>query len=283
MSATTPNAPPNATTELTAMPQPEAMNLPSGPAFLALWNHINDEARRDEYEQWHVFEHVPERVALPGFVGADRYRSVDSDRGYFTLYHLDGLHALQTELYRDVFTHPTPWSARMRPVLSQFYRLPCVCAGQVGASRAPQLATLRWSQPTPAVAAALNAWLQAEVDAGALVHAQWGWAPPTEAYWLANVTSDTARDGVEHVAVLQHYSQAGVETALARLQAFLAYQPAQAPVVLGSAHIYQLQTRIDRCTDPAESVDAPIASFASTTANGRRPPHTRLFNHYNRG
>ena len=246
--------------------------LPPGPAFLALWNHINDETRREEYEQWHAFEHAPERVALPGFVGADRYRSVGSDGGYFTLYHLEGLQALQTELYRDVFTHPTPWSARMRPVLSQFYRLPCACAGQVGASRAPFAATLRWSQATP-VAVALQARLQAEVDAGALVHAQWGWAPPTEAYWLANVASDTAHHGVEHVAVLQHHSQAGVEAALARLQVFLNPQPDQPAVVLDAAHVYLLQTHVDRSTD----LTAPDA------VTGRRPPHTALFHHYNRG
>ena len=38
-----------------------------GAAFLALWNGIDRPEARAEYEAWHAFEHVPERVGLPGF------------------------------------------------------------------------------------------------------------------------------------------------------------------------------------------------------------------------
>ena len=37
-----------------------------GTGFLALWNDFDPE-REAEYECWHTFEHVPERVGIPGF------------------------------------------------------------------------------------------------------------------------------------------------------------------------------------------------------------------------
>lgn len=239
---------------------------PLGPAFLALWNNISDVDRRHEYEQWHVFEHVPERVALPGFLSADRYRSNGADQGYFTVYHLDGLTALESSPYRDVFTNPTPWSARMRPVLSDFYRLPCLLSGSIGTGRAPCMSTVRWSADQPAPPAPMNAWLADHVEAGHLVHAQWGWAPPTERYWLANVPSKTAEQGIEHVALLQHYELSGLE---AVQHAFLRHLGTEASRV-GEVRTFTLQTT----HRPSDTDDS---------SRGRRPPHSVLFNHHSRG
>lgn len=239
---------------------------PNGTAFLALWNNISDAGRRHEYEQWHLFEHVPERVALPGFVGADRYRSFGADPGYFTVYHLDDLSALESTSYRDVFTNPTPWSARMRPVLSDFYRLPCLLSGSVGTSRAPFLITVRWSADQPTPPAQMNTWLADHIETGRLVHAQWGWAPPTERYWLANAPSETADQGIEHVALLQHCDLAGLE---AVQEAFLRHLRTQASRV-GEIGTFMLQS-------------THRSSDSEGSPPGRRPPHSVLFNHHSRG
>ena len=63
----------------------------AGTAFLALWNDIR-RAREPEYDQWHTLEHVPERVAVDGFLGARRYvnRAREQHR-YFTLYDVAAL------------------------------------------------------------------------------------------------------------------------------------------------------------------------------------------------
>jgi hypothetical protein len=56
-----------------------------GSGFLALWNDF-DPAREAEYECWHTFEHVPERVGIPGFLSGRRYRAAErSESQYFTL------------------------------------------------------------------------------------------------------------------------------------------------------------------------------------------------------
>lgn len=242
------------------------MNGDTASAFLALWNGIASEDARVEYEHWHTFEHVPERTALPGFLDADRYRSVDARRSYFTLYHLTSLDALDTPLYRDVFTNPTPWSARMRPTLCDFYRLPCLQAGAHGTSRSPRLATLRWRSTHPDLPARLNDWLADQVLHGRLVHAQWGWAPPTEAYWKPNAASDVGGEGPEHAILLQHFDALELEKLCASLAALLTPWSTG----LGVAQIFELQSTVKN-----PSVLAPLTE--------RLAPHTALFNHYKRG
>jgi len=67
-----------------------------GQGVVAIWNGIADAGRSDFYE-WHVREHMPERVDIPGFRRARRYRAVD--RGthpeFFTLYEVDTFGVLE--------------------------------------------------------------------------------------------------------------------------------------------------------------------------------------------
>jgi hypothetical protein len=170
-------------------------------AFLSLWNGIASTALQAEYETWHTFEHVPERVGLPGFIEALRYRgwtpAADGTPRYFTCYWLDDLAALDSPAYRGVFAAPTPWSARMRTQLRDFFRRPCALAGSHGASSASQLCTLRLQGDD----SALPDRLARLVDTAQVVSARWGQAAPTDfAVPIAN--SSAAADG-EWVVMLQ--------------------------------------------------------------------------------
>jgi hypothetical protein len=105
-------------------------------AFLAIWNCADSEFEK-EYETWHAFEHVPERTALPGFVEGRRYRNIKQSLcNYFTLYVVEAASALETPAYRMVQDQPTEWSIKMRGVMRNFRRVPCVIKGEVGASTA---------------------------------------------------------------------------------------------------------------------------------------------------
>jgi hypothetical protein len=104
----------------------------AGAAFLALWNDIA-RAREAEYDRWHTFEHVPERVAVTGFLGARRY--VDRARSvhrYFTLYEVDSLAVFDSAEYRDLLDHPTPASAAMRPDFANVVRATCATTRSSG-------------------------------------------------------------------------------------------------------------------------------------------------------
>lgn len=198
------------------------MSGPQAQAFLALWNGIASAEAQPEYERWHSFEHVPERVGLPDFVQATRYRAVAQPLRYFTCYRLRTLAALDTPEYRDVFTHPTPWSARMRQVLCDFYRLPCVLGGAQGLGSARLLATVQWRSAQPDLPDRLNTCLQTLVQQGHALRADWGFAPPSEDYWLPNTPSVLTGAGQDHVLMLQHLDMASLQGGVQSLMAFLA-------------------------------------------------------------
>lgn len=194
-------------------------------AFLALWNSVSSARLQPEYEVWHTFEHVPERVGLPGFVEARRYRAHADRPGdaprYYTCYWLESLAALGTPQYRDVFTHPTPWSARMRGELRDFLRLPCTLQGTCGPSCAAQLATLQLRSRTPHFPAAVAGWLREQVQEARLVRASWGSVGTSAEFPLANQISNDADPtlGHSHVVMLEGLDLASLQqaaTAVAR-------------------------------------------------------------------
>ena len=59
----------------------------AGEGAVAIWNGISDEGRADFYA-WHLSEHMPERVGIPGFLRGRRYRAADDKTHpeFFTLY-----------------------------------------------------------------------------------------------------------------------------------------------------------------------------------------------------
>lgn len=164
------------------------MSAPSAGAFLALWNGIADAGLQAEYETWHTFEHVPERVGMPGFVAARRYRAAAAAPGqpphYFTLYWLAAADALRTPQYQDLLERPTPWSARMRGQLRDFLRVPCALGGSHGVSSAAQLVALHLAGDAARFAAMAPALLQRLVDEAEIVRADWGSAVTDNAHPL---------------------------------------------------------------------------------------------------
>ena len=104
----------------------------AGAALLALWNDVRA-GREAEYDRWHTVEHVPERVAVRGMLGARRYvNRARTMHRYFTLYELASLDVLDADEYRDLVEHPTPWSASMRVDFENFLRVPCSVTGSHG-------------------------------------------------------------------------------------------------------------------------------------------------------
>jgi hypothetical protein len=129
----------------------------AGAAFLALWNDF-DPARDDEYNVWHTFEHVPERVGIAGILSGRRYIARErTERRYFTLYGLEGLAVLDGPGYKDVVDRPTEWSAAMRPSFRNFLRSPCTTVLSAGIGMGGAILTFRFGAaqaPDATVAAA---------------------------------------------------------------------------------------------------------------------------------
>src|SRR4051794_28166209 len=62
----------------------------------------------DTLNRWYDEEHLAERLAMPGFLGARRYRSAEGPARYLALYDLADLDALTSSEYVHSKQHPTP-------------------------------------------------------------------------------------------------------------------------------------------------------------------------------
>jgi hypothetical protein len=81
----------------------------------------------DELNRWYDTEHVPERLALPGFRAATRYRSAERPGRYLALYELDDPAVATSPGY--MARPPSPWASDLMArwtswERSVWYRLP---------------------------------------------------------------------------------------------------------------------------------------------------------------
>lgn len=114
-----------------------------GQAFLAIWHDI-EPAHDSEYCEWHTFEHMPERVGVPGFRSARRYLNVDGlAEKYFTVYDVDELAVLGSAAYRGRLNSPSDWTRRMSPFFLRFSRSACAVDWRAGRGVGGALASVR--------------------------------------------------------------------------------------------------------------------------------------------
>lgn len=132
-----------------------------GDAALVLWGNVSGEEHL--FNHWYTHEHLPERMALPGFLRARRYMSDANDSRtagwrYFTLYEVESAATLTSAPYLAVLNEPTPATRRCLPLFASLRRTAC----RVTHSRA-------WGQgghvivtefgPKPDQEAALRDWI----------------------------------------------------------------------------------------------------------------------------
>jgi hypothetical protein len=84
----------------------------AAPAMLAVWTDV-DPALEADFNEWYWREHLPERVAIPGFRCGRRYRALSGSPRYFACYELDGIETLASPAYLARLNQPTPWTARV--------------------------------------------------------------------------------------------------------------------------------------------------------------------------
>jgi hypothetical protein len=132
-----------------------------GKAAVAMWWDIAPEMRA-EFEDWHSHEHMPERLAIPGFLRGTRWIALSGAPSYFVLYELARSATMTTGPYLARLNDPTPWSKKMMPQHRNMVRSLCRVRAGFGGGVALALATLRFS-PSPRKARSLSAWLVGDV------------------------------------------------------------------------------------------------------------------------
>jgi hypothetical protein len=102
-----------------------------GHGVLAIWNGIKPEAE-DDFVAWHVREHIPERVGLPGFLRGRRYVAVEGHPKYFNFYETETAADLSSAAYQARLNAPTDWTRRVVAHFTDTSRTICDVAWSVG-------------------------------------------------------------------------------------------------------------------------------------------------------
>jgi len=113
-----------------------------GAAAVAIWCDVELKIK-DEFDDWHAHEHMPERLAIPGFLRGSRWVSVDGRNSYFVLYELEALEILIAGPYLERLNNPTPWSRQMMPHHRNMVRSLCRVQASFGAGLGEAMLTVR--------------------------------------------------------------------------------------------------------------------------------------------
>jgi hypothetical protein len=85
-----------------------------GKAAVAMWWDVAPDMKA-EFEDWHTHEHMPERLAIPGFLRGTRWIAASGEPSYFVLYEVAGLATLTAGPYLERLNDPTPGRADAAP------------------------------------------------------------------------------------------------------------------------------------------------------------------------
>lgn len=140
----------------------------AGEAVVAIWNGIAPEGREAFYA-WHLREHIPERVGIPGFRRGRRYAAADADTHpeFFTLYEADTMGVLQGADYANRLNAPTPWTRAATAHFRDTSRAIARVVASDGPGMGGALLTLRFAVADPGGAAGRLAAAVRDVAASA--------------------------------------------------------------------------------------------------------------------
>lgn len=124
-----------------------------GLGAVIIWNDIAPEGRSDFYD-WHINEHIPERVAVPGFLRGRRYIAADDTTRpeFLTLYETDNEGVLMSDAYLARLNAPTPWTKRATSHFRNTSRCLTTIVTAKGAGIGRFMATLRIAQSEEGIA-----------------------------------------------------------------------------------------------------------------------------------
>jgi hypothetical protein len=115
----------------------------AGKGAVAIWHDITPEGR-DEFYAWHGEEHMPERVAIPGFLRGRRYVAIEAELEFFNLYEALSSQVLTGQDYRMRLDNPTPWTRTAVKHFRDVARAICRVAATYGRAEGGLIGTWRY-------------------------------------------------------------------------------------------------------------------------------------------
>ena len=78
----------------------------------------------DEFHDWYDTEHIPERLAVPGFLNAERWIGITNPKQSLALYDLENVDVLHSAPYQAVGgANGSPWTKRVTGRVKHLIRL----------------------------------------------------------------------------------------------------------------------------------------------------------------
>ena len=129
-------------------------------AVLAVWNDV-EPSREAEFNDWYVKDHLPDRLAIPGFRRGRRWLSEGGSPRYFTFYEIDAVGVMHAPAYLERHDRPTDWTRRIMPAFVGMNRSICRVTAHRGAGDGGIAAVMRIS-PAAGAESRLRAWIAGE-------------------------------------------------------------------------------------------------------------------------
>lgn len=121
-----------------------------GQGVLAIWNGATP-GFDAEFIHWHVNEHIPERLSVPGFLRARRYAALEGTPAYFNFYEVASPDVLTSEAYLARLNAPTEWTQKVLPNFTDMSRTLCQVVESAGAGVGGFVCALRLSTDADAL------------------------------------------------------------------------------------------------------------------------------------
>jgi hypothetical protein len=113
-----------------------------GSAAVLIWNDVAPEGR-DAFYAWHDQEHVPERLALPGFLRGRRFARPGHSPEWLTMYEARDLGALVSPEYLARLNAPTKATSATLPHFRNTARAVCRAVHSAGGSTGGYVLAMR--------------------------------------------------------------------------------------------------------------------------------------------
>lgn len=115
-----------------------------GSGVLVNWGGVLAEAEAD-YNAWHSLQHMPERIAVPGFARGRRAVAVEgtpTHLKYFMMYEVASPEVLVSASYLSRLNDPTPWTQRILATYVMPSRTVCRVIASEGNGTGGYIATI---------------------------------------------------------------------------------------------------------------------------------------------
>jgi hypothetical protein len=135
------------------------MALSSDAAMVLYYDIAGDNADHDD---WHTYEHLHERLSIPGFVRASRWTAEAGAPKYMVIYEVTGTDVATSPAYLERLNNPTAWTTAMMPRFRGMVRGFCAVVASAGYGLGRSAISIRFT-PAPGREAELKDWLAQDI------------------------------------------------------------------------------------------------------------------------